>query len=110
MHAFTGDEGGGGIGYVVATHGTPRGSVTGGFGVGYAVDGGRSRVAMLGGEAQVRRNLKFVTENYIWKSGGIVSGGVRFFGERLSADLGLAMPIGTDEIFAFPVVNFVYRF
>ena len=36
--------------------------------------------------------------------------GVRFFGERLSADLGLAVPLGAGELFAFPVVNFVYVF
>lgn len=38
------------------------------------------------------------------------TGGVRFFGERLSADLGLAVPLGAGELFAFPVVNFVYVF
>lgn len=110
MHAFAGGDGGGGIGYVVATTGNLRGSVTAGFGVGYAVDGGRSRIVMFGGERQMRRNLKFVSENYVWKEAGIASGGVRFFGDRLSADLALAIPLGTDELFAFPVVNFVYKF
>jgi hypothetical protein len=66
---------------------------------------------MVGGEHQVRRNLKLITENYIWKRGnGVASAGVRFFGERLSADLALGIPIGTDEFFAFPVLNFLYRF
>jgi hypothetical protein len=52
-----------------------------------------------------------MTENYIWKGGeGILSGGVRFLGERLSADLALAIPVGIGELFAFPVVNFVYVF
>ena len=47
----------------------------------------------------------------MWKEGhGIASGGVRFFGERLSADLALAFPIGANEFFGFPVVNFVYLF
>jgi hypothetical protein len=40
----------------------------------------------------------------------VASAGVRFFGARLSADLALAIPIGTEEIFVFPVVNFVYVF
>jgi hypothetical protein len=55
--------------------------------------------------------LKLITENYVWKEGhGVASAGVRFFGERLSADLALAIPIGVEEIFVFPVVNFVYVF
>jgi hypothetical protein len=111
IHAFSANEGGGGVGYIVGTHGTAQGSVTGGFGIGYAVDGGRARVAMLGGERQVRRNLKVMSENYILKNGnGMVSAGVRFFGERLSADLALAIPLGADELYTFPVVNFVYVF
>jgi hypothetical protein len=40
----------------------------------------------------------------------VVSPGLRFFGERISADLALAVPIGADEFFAFPVINFVYVF
>ncbi|HVJ26986.1 MAG TPA: hypothetical protein VM493_05560, partial [Vicinamibacterales bacterium] len=62
-----------------------------------------------GGERRVGPHLKLITENYIWQDGeGILSAGVRFMGERLSADLGLAMPIG--EGFVFPVVSFVYVF
>jgi hypothetical protein len=52
-----------------------------------------------------------MSENYILKNGnGMVSAGVRFFGERLSADLALAIPLGADELYTFPVVNFVYVF
>jgi len=66
---------------------------------------------MIGGERQASRRMSFVTENYLWKGGeGVLTGGVRFFGERLSADLGLAVPLGAGELFAFPVVNFVYVF
>ena len=111
LHAFDSDGDGGGIGYVVGTRGGTRSSFTVGAGVAYASSGGRSGVLMLGGDRQVRRNLKLITENYVWKNGdGIVSGGVRFFGEKLSADLALAFPVGADEFFGFPVVNFVYVF
>ena len=112
FHAFAAGESGGGVGYVVATHGGVRNSVTAGVGVAYAVgDDGRSAVMMVGGERQVRRNLKLVTENYLWKGGnGFATAGIRFFGERLSADLGLAVPIGADDLFAFPMLNFVYMF
>lgn len=101
-----------GIAYGVATTGGASGSFTAGAGMAYNGDGDRAAVVMVGGDRQFRRNMKFVTENYVWGSGtGIVSAGVRFFGERLSADLALAAPIG-DEFggFVFPLVNFVYVF
>ena len=102
---------GGGIGYVVGTRGGADASLTVGAGVAYGLDGGRAGVAMVGGERRVRRNLKVVTENYIWKNGdGVISAGIRFIGERLSADLALAGPIGADTFFLAPVVNFVYVF
>lgn len=111
--AFLGFGGGshGGIVYGVLTHGTVNGSFTAGAGMAYAADGGRAPVVMVGGDRRVRRNMKVVTESYLWKGGnGFASAGVRFFGEQLSADLGLAVPIGADEVFAFPIVNFVYAF
>ncbi len=58
----------------------------------------------------MRRGLKLVTENYVFEGGGIISAGVRFMGRRLSADLGLATPLGADEFFVFPMVNFVWAF
>jgi hypothetical protein len=65
----------------------------------------------VGGERRMRRNMKLITENYVWNGGeGIASLGIRFFGERLSADLALATPIGVDDFFAFPMINFVYVF
>ena len=111
LHAFNAGGDGGGVAYVVGTSGTARGSFTLGGGLGYGNDGGRSGIVMLGGERQVRRNLKIMSENYLWKDGnGVASAGVRFFGERLSADLAIGFPIGADEFFAFPIVNFVYLF
>ena len=112
FHGFSGGDGGeyGGIAYVVGTRGNTASSFTIGAGVAYSGGGDRAPVVMVGGERQFRRNMKFVTENYLWKGGeGVVTGGVRFFGERLSADLALALPI-TDSFFIFPVVNFVYIF
>jgi hypothetical protein len=111
FHAFVIGDDGGGIGYGVATAGSDTTSLTAGAGVAYDVDGGRSFLVMLGGDRQIARNIKLITENYVWKGGdGILSAGLRFFGEQLSADVGLAIPIGADEFFAFPVVNFVYSF
>lgn len=111
---FQGFGGGasGGIAYGVATTGGSAGSFTAGAGMAYDDDGDRAVVVMVGGDRHVRRNIKLVTESYVWGSGnGVVSAGVRFFGERLSADLALASPVG-DEFggFVFPLVNFVYFF
>lgn len=111
---FQGFGGGasGGIAYGVVTTGNASGSFTAGAGMAYNDGGDRAAVVMIGGDRQIRQNMKFVTESYLWGSGtGIVSGGIRFFGERLSADLALATPVGDDTGgFVFPLVNFVYLF
>jgi len=111
FHVFNPHGEGGGVGYVVGTHGDTGGSVTVGAGLAYGTEGGRSGVLMIGGERQVRRSLKLITESYVWKGGdGMASAGIRFFGDRLSADLAIAIPIGSEDLFAFPMINFVYMF
>jgi hypothetical protein len=111
FHVFNSHGAGGGVGYLVGTHGDTGGSVTVGAGLAYGTEGGRSGVLMIGGEHQVRRSLKLISESYIWRGGnGMASAGIRFFGERLSADLAIAIPIGAEDLFAFPVLNFVYMF
>lgn len=111
FHVFAGRDDGGGIAYTVLTHGTDVKSFTGGLGLSYANDGARAVVVMLGGEGRIGRGVKAITENYLWEGGkGIITGGFRFFGERVSADLALGVPIGVDGFVMFPVVNFVYVF
>lgn len=109
LHLFNAEGDSGGIAYGVTTIGNNDHAFTGGAGLAYA-DSDRGWLVMGGGETRVRSNLKLMTENYAWEGGGILSGGVRFLGERLSADLALAMPIGADDFIVFPVVNFVYVF
>lgn len=110
LQVFNLDGDHGGIAYGVTTFGNSDNAVTVGAGMAYA-DDDRGGLLMVGGERRVRNNLKLITENYVWKDGnGIVSGGVRFLGERLSADLGLAFPIGIGELGAYPVVSFMYVF
>jgi hypothetical protein len=111
LHVFDTSAGdSAGIAYGVGTFGTSDNAVTVGAGLAYSGDS-RGGIVMVGGERRVHRSLKLITENYVWKNGdGILSGGVRFIGERLSADLALAIPIGAGDLFAFPVVNFVYVF
>ncbi len=100
-----------GVGYGALTQGTRDTALTVGVGYAYAeFEDSGAAVVMIGGEHRVHRHVKLVTENYIFPEGGIASAGVRFMTERLSADLGLATPLGVDELFVFPMVNFVWAF
>jgi hypothetical protein len=114
MHIVAPEVGSIGIGYGVVTVGRHDRAVTFGTGVGYRRnegDSGATAIVMLGGERTVRRGIKLITENYAWSGGdGVVSGAVRFFGDRLAADLGLAIPIGVDALVAVPIVNVVWTF
>ncbi|MFH1762667.1 MAG: hypothetical protein ABIF09_00620 [Gemmatimonadota bacterium] len=101
-----------GLLYGVVTHGTPKSAFSLGVGYGFANgDLADSPAVMVGGEVRTGRGLKLVTENYLFPGGtGLVSFGPRFFGRKLSADLGLVIPLGFGEMFGFPLVNFVYNF
>lgn len=101
-----------GIAYAVVTQGHSDAAVTIGGGYAYAsADDERAGapVVMVGAEKRVTKRLKLVTENYWFSGVGLASGGVRFMGDRLSADLGLVAPLGVDEMFVFPMVNFVWK-
>jgi hypothetical protein len=68
-------------------------------------------VAMIGGERRISPRIKLITENYLVTGGGIASGGIRFLGESLSADLGLFVPLGaSDWLVVLPIANFVWKF
>lgn len=111
MHIMNVDGDTLGIAYGAVTQGTRDTAVSVGLGFAYErFEDVSAPVLMIGGEHRVRRNLKLVSENYLFESGGIVSAGVRFITGRLSADLGLAAPLGVDEVFVFPMVNFVWTF
>jgi hypothetical protein len=119
LHAVNVGDGQFGIAYGVATAGQADNSVTAGVGWSYwrcddACDpGGQNQgavIVMVGAERRVSRRIKLITENYMWGNGAIMSGGVRFIGGRLSADLGLAMPFNVQEAVVLPIVNFVWAF
>jgi hypothetical protein len=110
------DAGPGGIVYGVATAGSPDASVT--FGTGFVFaesDIGEEPVVMLGGERRIARRLSLATENYLLpsESAGLISYGVRIFGERMSVDLAFANPLGVDSSLSFPgwpYVSFAVKF
>jgi len=101
-----------GLLYGVVTHGTSKSSFSVGVGYGYANgDLADTPAVMVGAETRTSRGLKLVTENYLFPGGtGLISFGPRFFGRKLSADIGLAVPLGFGETVAFPLINFVYNF
>jgi hypothetical protein len=96
LHISAGGDDQVGVAYGVTTIGRDDDAVTIGAGYGYETSGGGGAVVvMVGGEHRVSRRLKLVTENYVWEGpSGILSGGVRFIGDHLSADLGLVAPLG----------------
>jgi hypothetical protein len=110
LHLFDTEGNDAGIAYGVSTFGNTDNAGTIGAGLAYSGDD-RGWVLMGGAEGRISRHVKVMTENYVWKGrDGILSGGVRFLGERLSADLALAVPLGIGDFLALPVVNFVYVF
>jgi len=126
-----------GIVYTAGTFGSTDNAVTVGAGWPFFGDDLEQRpVLMFGGETRVARRVKLVTENYmisyredrnaltfvdgelVWgptvrqtRSIGLLSGGIRIIGERLSADAGLGVGVGMGGTgCCLPVVNFVYNF
>lgn len=116
---FTGffDGGLAGIAYGVGTWGDTDNAFTAGAGMSFHREEGGGGVAdrpliMLGGEARTGSRTKFISENYFvpGESFGLVSGGLRFWGERLSADAGVGLFVGEEVECCLPLVNFVYTF
>lgn len=113
MHFFNVDHASFGIAYAVVTRGDTDSAVTAGVGLPYYKSTeyhGADAVFMIGGEHRVSRLIKIITENYVLDGGALISGGVRFMGERFSADVAMVAPVSADTFVAFPMVNFVWKF
>ena len=106
--------------YAVATLGSETSAATlGAFGF-YGTDledfaVGEGAAFLLGFEQQISSSVKIITENYILVSeetGGLISAGVRFFGDRLAADIAVVAVVTGDEFFLSPIpyVGFAYNF
>jgi hypothetical protein len=127
-----GEFGSAGVLYGVGTFGTPDKSVTVGGGFPFYAGNGENELAsrpviILGGEYRSSRRIKFMTEtllfsyrdcqldsNYnchdVTKWQALIGGGLRFIGERISADAGLGVAAGQDGGCCLPLVNFAYTF
>ena len=103
-----------GIVYTNVTFGSQYKALTFGLGWGYSgEDVTNEPIILIGGEAQITKSTKLITENWFppGTDVGLLSLGIRFFGEKLSADLGFFVPVGSDmEGEFFPWVNFTYNF
>lgn len=104
-----------GVVYAVGTAGSPDASLS--FGTGLAYAGGNFAdhpVAMLGADTRLSRRVSFVTENYLIPNddvNAVLSYGLRFFGEKLSADLAFWYVPGEDIPFpGIPYVAFSVKF
>jgi hypothetical protein len=104
-----------GITYGVATVGTSMASLTLGLGWGF-VDSELSDdpTLVVGGEVQLSNSIKLITENWFppKMDGGLISFGIRFFGESIAGDFGLVRSTrSSNGGFPFlPWIGFVYNF
>lgn len=101
-----------GILYGVSTVGTLDQSFTLGLGYYFAEDELADKpMAVLGGEIRTSRSISLVSENWIVPETyiPILSLGLRFFGEKLSADFALFCPMD-EEATILPYIDFVYKF
>ncbi|HUG37370.1 MAG TPA: hypothetical protein VML54_10495, partial [Candidatus Limnocylindrales bacterium] len=108
-----------GLAYGVATFGTPRSSVSLGFGLAGGLgdnEGLRTPIIMAGGQKTVGANVALVGESWIVfhddeGTTPFVGLGVRFFGERLSADVGaILFREVLEEGFPIPWISVSYHF
>jgi hypothetical protein len=104
-----------GIVYGVGTYGESDKAVTLGLGWGFSgEDFSNKPIIMIGGELQVSNSIKLITENWIPPDSdiAIIGFGIRFFGQKLAADIGLLYPAGGNmKGFPFiPWLGFAYNF
>jgi hypothetical protein len=113
LHLFAPGVGSGGVGYSVATLGSRDNAVTAGMGWFYGKDDDGVRVGMpvliVGGDRRMTRRTKFITENYVFDGGAMLSAGARLMRRHVSMEFG-GMFVFVDNA-AFPglVVNFVFH-
>lgn len=106
----------GGIGYGLVTYGSRLTSVTIGGGPTFSSGGDPNTVLLvIAGETQLSNNIKLITENYVVPSeenGYLLSGGVRFFGERLATDFGFITNLSLFDEGGWPLapwLGFAYN-
>lgn len=109
---LTGESESIGVYYGVTTLGDEDRSVTGGIGYGFSgADVASEPVFMFGGEKRFSSRIALVTENYfVPGTSPLIGAGVRFIGEKLSADLGVMQLGGSGDSNIIPLINFMAKF
>jgi hypothetical protein len=105
----------GGLLYAVGSTGSRESNVSLGVAWGYADDEVTSSPGfMLGGQGRVSRRVSLISENWFvpidGETEGVVSYGLRFLGENISADLAWVSPLGVDARIGFPWLGFAFKF
>ncbi|MEX1055965.1 MAG: hypothetical protein WED81_08030, partial [Rhodothermales bacterium] len=114
----TGFDGAGGLFFGIVTYGESDKSITAGAGFGFLESEFSTRpILLLAGEYQLSNSIKLISENYLvpgYGDAALLSGGIRFFGDRLSADLALmTLPVLISDTDGFPFIpwlGFAYNF
>jgi hypothetical protein len=101
---------GAGIIYGVGTFGSNDKALTAGLGFGFAGDEFADKPLLtIGGEIRTGQHTKLISENWIFPGeGALISGGLRFFGEKMAGDFGFMVPTEGDVF--IPWLGFVYNF
>ena len=98
--AVTDDATSFGILYGVSTFGSEDRNFSAGLGYAYYNDEVANSPLVLGGfKLRLSRGTAFISENYILPEaeGGLISFGLRFFGERIAGDVGLVRYVGGGD-------------
>ena len=103
-----------GLLYGVGTFGTRESNVSVGAAWGYANDEITNTPGiMVGGQGRIARRVSLISENWFFsidgETEGVVSYGLRFLGENISADLAWVSPLGAGS-FGFPWLGFAFKF
>jgi hypothetical protein len=113
LHLFAPGFGMGGVGYGVATIGSRDDAFTAGMGWFYGKDDDGFQVGapvlIVGGERRMTRRSKFITENYVFKEGVVLSAGGRFMRNHVSMEFGGMFVIVGNVAMPGLVVNFVFH-
>ena len=113
--AITDDASSFGILYGVSTFGSEDRNFSAGIGYAYYNDEVANSPLVLGGfKLRLSRGTAFISENYVLpaEEGGLVSFGLRFFGERIAGDVGLIRYVGRDDAdqgLGFPFVGLAVK-
>ncbi len=97
--------------YAAGTFGSERSSVT--VAARIPTEADQNSMFVIGGELQTSGSVKLITENWIFDEGVLYGFGLRFFGEKLAADLGFFRSSGqnsSDGFPFFPWLGFTYNF